>query len=85
MREQQQARGEFVKYDRRCLSLSPQEVAQRLQAGEKHVIRLKMPDNRRFVFQDIIRGQVEMEASQSDDQVLIKATAFPLSSCRNGG
>lgn len=77
MREQQQARGEFVKYDRRCLSLSPQEVAQRLQAGEKHVIRLKMPDNRRFVFQDIIRGQVEMEASQSDDQVLIKSDGFP--------
>lgn len=77
MREQQQAKGEFVKYDRRCLSLSREEISNRLQAGEKHVIRLKMPDNRRFVFQDIIRGQVEMDSSQSDDQVLIKSDGFP--------
>jgi glutamyl-tRNA synthetase len=77
MREQQQANNEFVKYDRRCLQLSPQEVDARLKNGEKHVIRLRMPDNRRFSFNDIIRGQVEMDASQSDDQVLIKSDGFP--------
>lgn len=77
MREQQQARGEFVKYDRRCLQLSQKEVEERLAAGEKHVIRLKMQDNRRFAFKDIIRGEVEMDAAQSDDQVLIKGDGFP--------
>jgi glutamyl-tRNA synthetase len=77
MREQQQAKGEFVKYDRRCLSLSAEEVEARLQAHESHVIRLKMPDNHTFAFDDIIRGHVEMEASQSDDQVIIKSDGFP--------
>ena len=77
MREEQQARGEFVKYDRRCLSLSKEEVATRLANGDNHVIRLKMPDNHRFGFDDVIRGHVEMEASQSDDQVLIKSDGFP--------
>lgn len=77
MREDQQARGEFVKYDRRCLELSKEEVQAKLSAGESSVIRLKMPDNRRFGFDDVIRGHVEMDASQSDDQVLIKSDGFP--------
>lgn len=77
MREEQQAKGEFVKYDRRCLALSKDEVQAKLAAGERHVLRLKMPDNRRFAFDDEIRGHVEMDASQSDDQVLLKSDGFP--------
>ncbi len=77
MREEQQAKGDFVKYDRRCLALSKDEVQARISHGEKHVIRLKMPDDYRFQFDDVIRGHVEMEAAQSDDQVLIKSDGFP--------
>ncbi|MDY0152733.1 MAG: glutamate--tRNA ligase [Candidatus Cloacimonas sp.] len=77
MREEQQARGEFVKYDRRCLALTKQEVEAKLIAGEKHVLRLKMPDNHRFAFDDEVRGHVEMDASQSDDQVLLKSDGYP--------
>lgn len=77
MREEQQAEGEFVKYDRRCLKLSKEEVNARLNAGEPHVIRLKMPDNYRFAFDDEVRGHVQMDSSQSDDQVLIKSDGFP--------
>lgn len=77
MREEQQSKGEFVKYDRRCLALSKQEVQNKLQAGERHVLRLKMPNEHRFGFDDLIRGHVEMEASQSDDQVLLKGDGFP--------
>ena len=77
MRDAQQARGEFVKYDRRCLALSEAQVAEHLAKGTPHVIRLKMPDNHRFAFDDVVRGHVEMDASQSDDQVLIKSDGFP--------
>lgn len=77
MRKDQQAKGEFVKYDRRCLSLSAQEVRRKLDAGESHVLRLKMPDERKFVFEDVIRGRVEMDAAQSDDQVILKSDGFP--------
>ncbi len=77
MREQQQQRGEFVKYDRHCLSLSEDEVKEKLARGEQHVIRLKMPDERVFAFTDLIRGDLEMDASQSDDQVIIKSDGFP--------
>jgi glutamyl-tRNA synthetase len=77
MREEQQKRGEFVKYDRRCLHLDPSEVDRRLKAGIPHVVRLRMPDNRRFAFDDVIRGHVEMDSAQSDDQVLLKSDGFP--------
>ena len=77
MREEQQAKGEFVKYDRRCLKLSPQEIKAKLESGQPHVMRLKMPDNHRFVFDDLIRGRVEMDSSQSDDQVILKSDGFP--------
>ncbi|HPI26318.1 MAG: glutamate--tRNA ligase [Candidatus Cloacimonetes bacterium] len=77
MRDEQQARGEFVKYDRRCLALTEAQIAEHLAKGTPHVIRLKMPDNHRFAFDDVIRGHVEMDASQSDDQVLIKSDGFP--------
>lgn len=77
MREEQQAKGEFVKYDRRCLELKPEEIKQRLADGIPHVIRLRMPDDHMFRFHDLIRGQVEMDSSQSDDQVIIKSDGFP--------
>ena len=77
MREKQQAKGEFVKYDRRCLQLSGAEIQSKLDGGEPHVMRLKMPDNHRFVFEDLIRGKVEMDSSQSDDQVILKSDGFP--------
>ncbi len=44
MRAEQQARGETPKYDGRGLKLSQEEVARRLEAGEPHVIRMKVPE-----------------------------------------
>ncbi|HRU47832.1 MAG TPA: glutamate--tRNA ligase [Candidatus Syntrophosphaera sp.] len=77
MRAEQQAKGEFVKYDRRCLNLTPAEIEAKLAKGEPYVLRLKMPEIRTFRFNDIIRGEVEMDSAQSDDQVLIKSDGYP--------
>ena len=77
MRQQQQEAKQFVKYDRRCLALSEEQVQAKLEAGEPHVLRLKMPDDHEFVVEDIIRGTVQIDASQSDDQVLVKSDGFP--------
>ncbi|HRD00373.1 MAG TPA: glutamate--tRNA ligase [Candidatus Syntrophosphaera thermopropionivorans] len=77
MRAEQQAKGEFVKYDRRCLNLTPAEIEAKLAKGEPYVLRLKMPEKRIFRFNDIIRGEVEMDSAQSDDQVLIKSDGYP--------
>ncbi len=77
MRKSQQEQKMFVKYDRRCLHLSPTEVDNRMKAGMPFTLRLKMPNDYRFVFDDLIRGRVEMDSSQSDDQVILKSDGFP--------
>lgn len=64
------------KYDRRCLKLLKEEVQSRLAAGERHVIRLKVPTGEsRFV--DAIRGEIVFQNSEVDDQVLMKSDGFP--------
>lgn len=77
MRAEQQNKGEFVKYDRRCLNLTPAEIQAKLAKGEPYVLRLKMPETRIFRFKDIIRGEVEMDSAQSDDQCLLNLMVIP--------
>ncbi len=77
MRKDLQDKKLFPKYDRRCLQLSKAEIDKRIASGEKHVLRLKMPDERTFIINDEIRGQIEIDTHQLDDQVIIKSDGFP--------
>lgn len=77
MRREQQARGETPKYDGRYLKLTNEEVQARLNAGEPYVIRMKIPDDGVCVIDDLLRGKIEIEWSQVDMQVLLKADGMP--------
>lgn len=77
MRQEQTADGNTVtRYDRRCLSLTPEEVKSRLDSGVPHVIRLKVPSGE-TEFTDLIRGQVKINNADIDDQILLKSDGFP--------
>jgi glutamyl-tRNA synthetase len=41
------------------------------------VIRLNVQPNQNIVFNDVIRGQVEFESNNIDDQVLLKSDGYP--------
>ena len=77
MREKQIAAGENPRYDGRYRSLEPAEAARRVANGEKHVIRLKVPESENIVFDDAVRGTVSINTEQVDDQVLMKSDGFP--------
>lgn len=77
LREEQQAQKLQAKYDKHCLSLSKEEVQQKLDSGETYVIRLNVPVNERIIIQDIVRGQVDFNSDTVDDQILIKSDGFP--------
>ncbi|MGZ3810707.1 MAG: glutamate--tRNA ligase [Mucilaginibacter sp.] len=62
---------------RNSLSLTEHEVDQLLDAGEPHVIRIKMPEDEHIHFTDMIRGNVSFDTSQTDDKVLLKADGMP--------
>ena len=59
------------------LTLSPGEVQRRLDNGDKHVIRFKMPADHELLLQDMIRGEVRFNTSLLDDKVLLKADGMP--------
>jgi len=40
-------------------------------------VRLKVPKNKKVSFEDMIRGKIEVDTKDVDDQVLMKSDGFP--------
>ncbi len=59
------------------LTLSENEVKERIDRGDDYVIRLKVPHGENVQFTDIVRGPVSFETEMLDDQVLIKSDGLP--------
>ncbi|MFR9634754.1 MAG: glutamate--tRNA ligase [Rikenellaceae bacterium] len=55
------------------LSLSAEEVKERIERGDQYVIRFKMPENEVVEMTDLIRGDVQVNTSTLDDKVLYKS------------
>jgi len=64
-------------YDKHCLSLSKEEVEAKLAAGEPFVIRQNIPREGTTTFTDANYGDITIENSELDDQILIKSDGFP--------
>lgn len=77
LRERQTAAKLPPRYDKHCLSLKPEEVKAKLEAGEGSTIRLNMPSEGSIEHHDIIRGTVTFQYSTIDDSVLWKSDGFP--------
>ena len=77
VRKKQIENKETPRYDGHCLSLSKEEIEQKMQAGEKYVYRLKIPDEGTCEFEDELRGKVSIEWSQVDHQIIQKSDGFP--------
>lgn len=77
MREAQRAAGKQPKYDGHCLSLTAEEVTRRVDAGEPHVVRMKIPTEGSCKFTDGVYGDVEIPWDSVDMQVLLKADGMP--------
>lgn len=59
------------------LTLSEEEVAQRLDEGQPYVIRLKIPENEDIQITDLVRGEVTFNTAQLDDKVILKGDGMP--------
>jgi len=64
-------------YDGQCRHIDPKEAQKRVQNGEKHVIRLRVPDTGETVFTDGIRKEVRFDNAVIDDQVILKSDNYP--------
>ncbi|MBI5018763.1 glutamate--tRNA ligase [Candidatus Gottesmanbacteria bacterium] len=77
MRKGQEAEHKPPMYDGLCGTIDPSEAKERITKGERHVIRMRVPDQGVTVFTDLIRGEVSFENALIDDQVILKSDNFP--------
>ncbi|MGP1991742.1 glutamate--tRNA ligase [Zobellia laminariae] len=59
------------------LSLTPEEVQKRLDAGEDYVVRFLTPPDEKLHLKDIVRGTIEIDTNVLDDKVLFKGDGMP--------
>ena len=64
-------------YDKHCLSLSKEEVEEKLAAGVPYVIRQNNPREGTTTFHDEIYGDITVGNDELDDMILIKSDGFP--------
>lgn len=81
MRERQKNAGIAAKYDRTVMrseyTLGPDETTRLLDSSADYCIRLKVPVSGDIRFNDIVRGEVIVNARDIDDQILLKSDGFP--------
>ena len=75
--ESEEDSGEFDRAADPCRSLSREEADRRAAAGEPFVIRQRIPEEGTTTFHDEIFGDITVENSTLDDQVLMKRDGLP--------
>ena len=68
---------EITVYDKHCLSLSKEEVEEKLNAGIPYVIRQNNPTEGTTTFHDEIYGDITVDNAELDDMILIKSDGYP--------
>lgn len=78
LHDEAEANGEkAAKYDKHCLSLSKEEIEEKLAAGVPYVIRQNNPTEGETTFHDIIYGDITAPNEDLDDMILIKSDGYP--------
>ena len=65
------------KYDGHCCSLSNDECKCKIDSGEAYVIRQKMPKEGTTVINDEVYGEIVIDNSVLEDQILLKSDGYP--------
>src|SRR6266545_4715320 len=76
-RKKAQDAGRAYRYSAAGRAIPPEESERRAKAGERHVVRLRMPAET-IVVDDLIRRRVEFPADALDDFVLVRSDGHPL-------
>ena len=70
--------GGFSGYDRTCRSIDPAEAQRRIDAGEPHVWRLKVPlDHGPIQFVDAVYGEMSFPIDVMDDMIVVRTDGSP--------
>lgn len=70
--------GKTPVYDGKCRNLTDKEREEYEKEGRKPVVRLKVPTEGVFAFDDMVRGHVEFQASGVGDFIIMKSDGIPV-------
>jgi len=77
MKKKAQLEKKSLKYDGRCRRLTKSQIEEFKKEGRKPVVRFKMPQEGKTVFEDLIHKTVSFENRLLYDCVIIKASGYP--------
>lgn len=66
-----------TRYDKHCLSLTKEEVEEKLKAGVPFVIRQNIPAEGKGSYEDMVFGEVTVDYKDMEDGILIKSDGMP--------
>jgi glutamyl-tRNA synthetase len=75
-RDEAERRGEAWRYDRRCLTLEPEKIAELEAIGAARAVRFLVPDGATR-FDDLVHGPIEVDHAQIEDFVLLRSDGHP--------
>jgi glutamyl-tRNA synthetase len=75
-REQAEQRGEAWQYDRLCLTLTPERIAELEADGAPRAVRFKVPAGLTS-FTDVVHGIIEFDSGSIEDFVLLRSDRHP--------
>ncbi|UHA71681.1 glutamate--tRNA ligase [Paenibacillus sp. 481] len=71
-REAQMEKGETPKYSGKCFGLSAEEQAKLAAEGRQSSIRFRVPNNRSYTFNDVVKNEITFESETTGDWVIVK-------------
>ena len=66
-----------TRYNQKCLHLSKAEIEKNETENKPYMVRIKVPDNETYSFEDMIRGDVSFESKDIGDWVALKSNKIP--------
>lgn len=70
--------GGYAGYDRTCREIDAAEAKRRIDAGEEHVWRLRVPDEHGPIeFNDAVYGHMSFPADVMDDMIVVRSDGTP--------
>ena len=66
-----------VRYDKHCLKLSKEEIAEKIARGEPYVIRQNVPTSGTGTYHDLVYGDISVDYKDIEDGILIKSDGMP--------
>ncbi|MGL4373765.1 MAG: glutamate--tRNA ligase, partial [Turicibacter sp.] len=65
-----------IHYSRRCLDATGEEL-KALEARGEYAVRIKVPANEDYTFNDIVRGEITFKSEDVGDWVIMKSNGIP--------